>query len=83
MICGSGTNPAGDTAAWLVKAPIGAPCSAADFAEPFGALDFSDVIAFLGAFAAMDPSADLAEPTGAYDFSDIVAFLTLFGAGCP
>ncbi len=59
------------------------PCSAADLDEPYGQLDFSDVVAFLGAFAAMGPEADLAAPTGQWDFSDIVAFLGLFGAGCP
>ncbi len=58
-------------------------CNAADLAEPFGQLDFSDVIAFLTAFGAMDGAADLAEPFGQWDFSDVIAFLTAFGAGCP
>ena len=58
-------------------------CNAADLAEPFGSLDFSDVVAFLGAFAAMDASADLAAPFGSWDFSDVVAFLGAFGGGCP
>ncbi len=55
----------------------------ADLAEPFGQLDFSDVIAFLVAFAAMDPSVDCAEPFGQFDFSDVIEFLTLFAQGCP
>jgi len=59
------------------------PCNVADLSEPFGALDFSDVVAFLGAFGAMDPGADLAAPFGTLDFSDVVAFLGAFGAGCP
>ncbi len=59
------------------------PCNAADLAEPFGQLDFSDVIAFLTAFGTMQPAADLAAPMGQWDFSDVVAFLTAFGAGCP
>ncbi len=58
-------------------------CNAADLAEPLGLLDFSDVVAFLSAFAAMDSAADLAEPFGSFDFSDVVAFLGAFGAGCP
>ena len=58
-------------------------CNAADLAEPFGQLDFSDVVAFLGAFAAMQPEADLAPPIGVFDFSDVVAFLSEFAAGCP
>jgi len=61
----------------------GSACNAADLAEPFGALDFSDVVAFLGAFGAMAPEADLAEPFGSFDFSDVVAFLAAIGAGCP
>ncbi len=55
----------------------------ADLALPYGALDFSDVTAFLNAFASMDPAADLAAPEGAFDFSDVTAFLGMFGAGCP
>ncbi len=58
-------------------------CNEADLAEPFGAHDFSDVVAFLGAFGAMDPAADLAPPFGTFDFSDVVAFLGAFAAGCP
>ncbi len=55
----------------------------ADLAEPFGSLDFSDVVAFLAAFGAMTPGADLAPPFGVFDFSDVAAFLSAFGAGCP
>ncbi len=55
----------------------------ADLAEPQGTLDFSDVSAFLVAFAAHRPEADLAPPAFSYDFSDVLAFLTSFSAGCP
>ena len=58
-------------------------CNDADLADPFGVLDFSDVIAFLTAFGTMDPAADLAAPFGTFDFSDVIAFLGAFGAGCP
>ncbi|MFI4896385.1 MAG: GC-type dockerin domain-anchored protein [Phycisphaerales bacterium JB059] len=58
------------------------PCPA-DLAEPFGTLDFSDVLAFLSAFGAMDPAADFALPIGTFDFSDVLAFLGAFGDGCP
>eukprot|EP00913_Durusdinium_trenchii_P005856 g5468.t1 len=58
-------------------------CGDADLAEPYGALDFSDVLAFLTAFGDGDASADLAEPLGTFDFSDVIAFLGAFGAGCP
>ena len=55
----------------------------ADLASPFSVLDFNDVVAFLNAFAAMDPAADVAPPFGQWDFSDINAFLASFAAGCP
>lgn len=58
-------------------------CSAADLAEPFGALDFFDVSAFLGAYSTQDNTADLAEPFGVWDFFDVSTFLVLFNAGCP
>ena len=57
-------------------------CSA-DFADPFGELDFFDVSAFLDLFANQDPRADLSGPDGAFDFFDVSAFLDSFGAGCP
>jgi len=59
------------------------PCNAADLAEPFGQLDFSDVTAFLVAFGNMEAAADLAAPMGQWDFSDVVEFLVIFSAGCP
>ena len=59
------------------------PCNEADLGAPFGTLDFTDVIAFLGAFGAGEQAADLAPPFGTFDFSDVLAFLGAFGAGCP
>ncbi|MAY73780.1 MAG: hypothetical protein CMJ31_03470 [Phycisphaerae bacterium] len=61
----------------------GGPCSDADLAKPFGALDIADVVAFLNLFGAMDPAADLAAPFGTFDIADVVTFLNLFGAACP
>ncbi len=66
----------------LCLLPVSTHC-VADLAEPFGSYDFSDVVAFLTAFAGFDSAADLAEPFGQWDFSDVVAFLTAFGEGCP
>ncbi len=60
-----------------------AGCSPADLAPPFGVLDFSDVLAYLSAFGAMEAVADLAEPFGVLNFSDVLAYITLFGDGCP
>ena len=54
----------------------------ADFAEPFGELNFFDVSAFLGLFAASDPAADL-NGDGEFNFFDVSEFLVSFGAGCP
>jgi hypothetical protein len=59
-----------------------APC-AADFAEPFGTLDFFDLVGFLAAYNAQDPAADLAEPFGVFNFFDMAAYIGLFNAGCP
>ncbi len=56
---------------------------AADLAEPFGQLDFSDIVAFLNAFGAQELDADLAPPFGQWDFSDVIAFLAEFASGCP
>jgi hypothetical protein len=61
----------------------GNPCGPADIAPPTGTLDLADLVAFVEAFTAMDPSADLAEPEGLFDLADIVAFVTAFNAGCP
>ncbi|MEM9559784.1 MAG: GC-type dockerin domain-anchored protein [Planctomycetota bacterium] len=47
-----------------------------------GALDFFDVLAYLGLFDAQDPAADLAAPIGAFDFFDVLDFLGRFDDGC-
>lgn len=59
------------------------PCNAADMAEPYAQLDFSDVVRFLTDFGEMNHTADLAAPFGQFDFSDVTAFLTSFASGCP
>ncbi|USN98319.1 MAG: VCBS repeat-containing protein [Phycisphaeraceae bacterium] len=58
-------------------------CNPADLAQPFGTLDLADIVAFVTAFANLDPAADLAEPFGTFDLADLVAFIQAFGAGCP
>ncbi len=55
----------------------------ADVSEPLGQLDFSDIIAFLNAYNAMEPLGDIAPPFGQWDFSDISAYLVFFAGGCP
>ncbi len=57
-------------------------CSAADFAEPFGTLNFFDVSAFLTAFGNQDPAADM-DGDGNFNFLDVSDFLSTFGQGCP
>lgn len=57
------------------------PACAADL-NGDGELNFFDVSAFLGAFAAMDPAADM-NGDGLYNFFDVSAFLAAFAAGCP
>ncbi|MFI4897922.1 MAG: GC-type dockerin domain-anchored protein [Phycisphaerales bacterium JB059] len=66
----------------LALEPAPADCPA-DLAEPFGTLDFADVLAFLSAFGAQTAEADLSEPFGTFDFADVLAFLSSFSAGCP
>jgi len=56
---------------------------AADLAAPFGALNFFDISAFIGAFNAGDASADYAAPFGALNFFDVAEYIALFNAGCP
>lgn len=66
---------------WPGATGIG-PCNVADFAPPFGVLNFFDVQTFLAAFAAQEQSADLVDDN-AWNFFDVQAFLTAFSAGCP
>lgn len=78
---GAGAMPIVDIGAYEFGAPP--PCAAADVAFPFGVLDFSDVLAFITAVNAGDPSADIAEPFGQVDITDVFEFLIQFSAGCP
>ncbi|MFK7884565.1 MAG: GC-type dockerin domain-anchored protein [Phycisphaerales bacterium] len=55
----------------------------ADFAAPFGALNFFDVAAFIGLYNAADLQADFAAPFGALNFFDVAAFIASYNAGCP
>ncbi len=57
-------------------------CSPADFAEPFGQLNFFDVSDFLFAFGTNDPNADINDD-GVFNFFDVSDFLTIFAQGCP
>ena len=57
-------------------------CSPADFAEPFGSLNFFDVSGFITAFGNQDAAADLNED-GLFNFFDISAFLMIYSDGCP
>ena len=68
---------------WAIAGAQDGPCSAVDFAEPFGVVDISDVDAFIDAFLVADPLADLAPPFGIVDITDIDTFIPLFLAGCP
>ncbi len=62
-----------------VIAPV--PCPPDMYAD--GRLDFFDIMAFLSAYGAMDPSADFADPVGVLNFFDVASFLEAFMAGCP
>lgn len=75
-------NEQGRTVSVMLGRDIDRPCPS-DLAEPFGALNFFDVLAYLTAFNNADPAADLAAPTGTLNFFDVLAYLTAFNAGCP
>lgn len=66
--------------AHFVSLGLGATCEA-DFAPPFGVLDFFDVQRFLQLFAAHDSGADL-NSDGLFDFFDVQRFLQAFSSGC-
>ncbi len=57
-------------------------CNPADLAEPYGALNFFDVSAFIPMLVAENPLADLNDD-GLFNFFDVSAFLGLFSLGCP
>ncbi len=65
----------------LARGP-GSPCSAVDYAKPYGELNFFDVSAFLQRFADQVGDADLAFD-GSFNFFDISTFLQLYAQGCP
>ncbi|MBO6514667.1 MAG: endonuclease [Phycisphaerales bacterium] len=77
-----GPASSGDDLVVHLIGEVGSGVCIADFAEPFGELDFFDISAFLSAFSSGDPSADLNGDTS-FDFFDISAFLSAYGAGCP
>lgn len=47
-----------------------------------GVLDLADIVAFITAFSANDPTADF-NGDGVFDLTDIVQFVTAFMEGCP
>lgn len=58
-------------------------CSRADVAEPFGVINFFDIVEYLALYDAGDPIADVASPFGTLNFFDLAAYIALFNAGCP
>lgn len=57
-------------------------CSA-DLAEPFGVLNFFDLLVYIDLFNASDLQADLTSPFSVINFFDLLAYLSAFNAGCP
>lgn len=62
-----------------ISGPAACP---ADFAAPFGELNFFDVSAFLTGFNAMDPISDM-NNDGLFNFFDVSEFLSFYSQGCP
>ncbi|KAA0213940.1 MAG: hypothetical protein DYG94_03315 [Leptolyngbya sp. PLA3] len=65
--------------AWIVTLDFG--CNQADFAEPWGVLDFFDVQAYLNAFSGGNHLADL-NGDSVLNFFDVQSFLATFANGC-
>ncbi len=61
--------------------PMG--CTTADLALPYGELNSSDIVEFLGAWTDREPIADYEAPEGEFDLTDVMAFLSVFNDGCP
>lgn len=57
-------------------------CNNADFAEPFGELNFFDVSAFLSAYNSQSIDADF-NNDGLFNFFDVSEFLSEYNLGCP
>jgi hypothetical protein len=55
--------------------------TAIDYEAPFGALDLSDLAAFVRLYLDADPRADLTQPFGSIDTHDVSAFVDRFLAG--
>lgn len=58
------------------------PCNIADFATPYGTLDFFDVLEWFDRFSHFHERADVNDD-GAFNFFDALAFLQAFSQGCP
>lgn len=80
LFVGGDFTTAGGTAVGRIARWACTPACPPDLNDD-GTLDFFDVQAFLGAFAAHDPLADFAAD-GNFDFFDVQAFLNLYSAGC-
>lgn len=79
---GAGVSEIDDAVAWVEANLVSGPC-VADLAEPFGTVNFFDLLAYVGLFNAGDLDADLAAPFGVLNFFDLSGFLGAFNAGCP
>ena len=78
-----GSDSPSDADRMVLESMVGpVMCNDADFAEPFGELNFFDVSSFLGAFNSQADAADL-NNDGQFNFFDVSAFLGAYTAGCP
>lgn len=79
---GGGKAAVVDNAVVQLTSTVGTECPA-DLAEPFGTLNFFDLLAYISAFNAGDPSADIAAPSGNLNFFDLLEYISRFNTGCP
>ena len=84
-IVGTGTDPAGQTQAWLATLPPPPPCYPnCDGSTAAPVLNINDFICFLNRFAAADPYANCDGSTSppVLNVQDFGCFLNRFTAGC-
>ena len=74
-------GPAQELTLTITGQIAGVSCPA-DLAEPFGTLNFFDVLSFLTAYGQQDPIADINNDQ-VINFNDALLYLGQFNAGCP
>lgn len=65
----------------FASAASAVPCPV-DLAEPYGVVNFFDLLKFMELFEREMPAADLAEPFGVFNYFDLLRFFEIYAIGC-